>query len=105
MIKPELLICECNSTEHQLIFLPYEDKEHGNEVYVHVHLVSQPFWKRLRHGIKYIFGHKSRFGDFDEILLTKNHAKQLLKMSRFLDEEGFEEIVDNKFRADNGIYS
>jgi hypothetical protein len=39
------------------------------------------------------------------MILTKNHAKQLLKVSRFLDNEAFEEIVDNKFRADNGIYS
>ena len=105
MKKPELIICECNSTDHQLIFLPFEDKEHGNEVYVHVHLTTQSFWKRLRHGIKYIFGYKSRFGDFDEILLTKRHGKQLMNVARFLDREGYDEIVENTFKADNGIYS
>jgi len=105
MKKPELFICACHSTDHQLIFLPFEDKEHGNEVFVHVHLVSQPFWKRLRHGIKYIFGHKSRFGDFDEMILNKDHAKQLLEMSRFLDKEAFEKIIDNTSRAYHGVYS
>ena len=84
-MEKELVICSCNSTDHQLLFLGWEDKELGNEVYVHVHLPTQSFWKRLKCGIKYIFGYKSQYGDFDEIVLNKEHAGQLTRVANFLD--------------------
>lgn len=84
-MKNELVLCSCNNTEHQLLFLGYEDSEIGNEVYIHIHLPTQSFWKRLKHGIKYILGYKSRYGDFDEIVLNKDHAKQFSKVVNFLD--------------------
>ena len=84
-MNKELVICSCNSTDHQLLFLGWEDEKIGNEVYMHVHLPTQPFWKRLRHGVKYILGYKSRYGDFDEVILTKEHAEQFTKVANFLD--------------------
>jgi hypothetical protein len=84
-MKPEIMICECSSTDHQLVLLPFED-EHSKEVFIHVHLPTQPFWKRFVRGIKYIFGYKSRYGDFDEILLTDKHVPQLEALVNYLKE-------------------
>lgn len=73
-----LLLCECSSCEHQLIF---SWDKHDNEVYAYVHLVPHDgFWKRLWAGLKYTFGHRSRYGDFDEIILRKKDAANLQKV-------------------------
>jgi len=62
-----LLICRCFSPEHQLIlsYFPEDD-----DVYATVHLREFSFWQRLVHGIKYIFGHKSIYGAFDEFIFN-----------------------------------
>ena len=73
-----LLLCDCSSCEHQLIVSWDNDDD---EVYAHVHLTSyKGFWKRLWHGLKYAFGHRSRYGDFDEIILRKKDADNLQKV-------------------------
>jgi hypothetical protein len=46
------------------------------EVYVHVHLVRRSFWYRLKYGLKYIFGYKSRYGAWDEFILDNSHVKE-----------------------------
>ncbi len=73
-----LMICECSSCEHQLI-IRYDNNE--DEVYVNVHLANyKEFWRRLWHGLKYIFGYKSRYGEFDEVILRKEDADNLQKV-------------------------
>ncbi len=73
-----LLLCECSSCEHQLIVSWDND---NNEVFVQMHLTTyKGFWKRLWHGLKYAFGHRSRYGDFDEIILRKKDADNLQKV-------------------------
>lgn len=71
-----VVICECGSSEHQLIIRTFDDDE---DVYVDVHLASLPFWKRVKYAFKYIFGYKSQFGAFDEIIINKQEFKQLHK--------------------------
>ena len=73
-----LLLCECSSCEHQLVVTWDNDDD---EVYACVHLTSyRGFWKRLWHGLKYAFGHRSRYGEFDEIILRKKDADNLQKV-------------------------
>ena len=56
-----------------------------DEVYAHVHLTSyKGFWKRLWAGLKYAFGHRSRYGEFDEIILRKEDAENLQKIVNHL---------------------
>lgn len=88
-MEPDLLICQCHSTDHQLIFLYDEDKdENGNitdkTVYIHIHLAKHSFWKRLFYGIKYIFGYKSRYGAFDEFIIKPEDANKFEKATEFL---------------------
>ena len=73
-----LLLCECSSCEHQLI-VRYDNVD--DEVYVNMHLSDyKGFWKRLWHGLKYAFGYKSRYGEFDEVILRKEDADNLQKV-------------------------
>lgn len=76
-----ILICECGSTEHQIVI--QEDLEDGL-VCCHIHLTKYGFWWRLKAGLKYIFGHTSRYGQWDEFILTPEHAGKLRELSEML---------------------
>lgn len=80
----EFVLCECGSAEHQLIFRAFEDED---EVYVHVHLHTRDgFFKRLWTGVKYAFGHRSRFGEWDEVVLSKQHLQQLKNVIKHIEK-------------------
>ena len=76
----QLLVCTCGDVSHQLIVR----KLCPGEVSVEVHLSPLPFWRRLINGIKYIFGHRSKYGDFEEVILNRNHAAAMLDISDVL---------------------
>lgn len=88
MENTDIIICECNSTDHQYIFLYSEDKDiNGNidkTVYIHTHLNKYSFWERLWVGIKYIFGHQCRYGAFDEFIIKPKDADKFQKVVDFL---------------------
>lgn len=77
---PSVLVCECGSLEHQLGFW-YDKEDDLLYVYPKLHTYNG-FFKRLWIGIKYAFGYKSRFGEFDEILLDKDVREKLLKIDK-----------------------
>lgn len=83
------LTCDCNDVEHQAVFRYWLDDEFPT-LTLEVHLVRYGFFIRLVAGIKYIFGYKSRFGSFDEILVNCRDAKELRD---FLD--GFVSSCEN----------
>lgn len=86
-MKPvqEILLCECASSEHQMIMRYFEDDPEST-VYVDVHLVKRSFWGRLKHGIKYIFGYKSQYGAWDEIIMGPQHIKGLESVVKYLKD-------------------
>lgn len=72
--------CDCHSPEHQLTV--YKDSE-DNEVWLEIHLITyKNFFKRLWVGLKYAFGYKCRYGNFDTTLLSKESCE---KLSKFLE--------------------
>ncbi len=78
----DLVICNCGSSEHQIIFTYNEDEK---EVYMEVHLSKQRrFFKRFWHALKYIFGYRCRYGDFEEVIITPEDADKFLKIYNFL---------------------
>jgi hypothetical protein len=93
----ELLICDCHSTDHQIILLHEYDEEtdeNGNITkkwpmcYVHIHLNNyHTFWQRIKYGIKYIFGYKCRYGAFDEFIFNPEDAPKLQKLVDHLNEQ------------------
>jgi hypothetical protein len=82
-IPPEILLCDCHHAEHQLIIRKFpEDHE---IVYLEVHLAPHSFFKRLKAGVKYILGHKSKFGAWDEFILNKSHVPALRRVITHLE--------------------
>lgn len=55
-------------------------------VYVDVHLVKRSFWARVKYAVKYIFGYKSKYGAWDEILLGPQHIKSLESVVKYLKD-------------------
>lgn len=72
--------CECHSAEHQVSFVILEHEP--DVVYMEIHLTTyRSFWKRLVYGLKYAFGYKSKYGAWDEIILSD---KKLAEIKTFL---------------------
>ena len=49
---PSVIICECSSTEHQMILYPDIEER---TIYCHVHLFKYGFFRRLKAAFKYLF--------------------------------------------------
>lgn len=80
----EVFICKCYNTEHQLIFSYFTDEK---EVYVSVHLIPEyKIFRRIWKAIKYIFGHRSRYGHFDEFIFKPEDADKLQSIVNFLKD-------------------
>ena len=86
-MEEKLILCNCHSPEHQmLIFYDEED----NIAYVEYHLKPLPFFKRVIHAIKYIFGYRSKYGDFDEILIDEKYADYFIELGNKIKENASE---------------
>ena len=76
-------LCDCESIEHQITLR--KDNE-LKKIYMTIHLKPFPWYKRIANGIKYIFGYRCAYGDFDEFILSHKHADTLRKMADFLSK-------------------
>ena len=91
----KLFICACNSVEHQLIMSYFADDK---EVYCSVHLKPEAnVFKRIWKAVKYIFGHRSIYGDFDEFIFKPEDANKLQQVVDYLKEN--RERIYEKERA------
>ena len=84
----ELLICECDSTEHQIILLYDEDEDKDGNIiptcYAHIHLAKISFWRRIIYAVKYLFGYQSRYGAFEEFIFNPKDAPKLQELVDYL---------------------
>lgn len=79
-----LFICQCENTEHQMIFSYFPDDE-DREVSISIYLRPESsIFQRIKNAVKYILGHRSRFGDFDNFLLRKEDVGKLQKVIDYL---------------------
>lgn len=83
-MKPlnEIIICACYNVEHIMIFRTIEG---DSNVYVSYHLSKLPWYKRIVHAVKYIFGYTSMYGDFDELILDSKSISKLKKVIKYLE--------------------
>lgn len=79
----KILVCACHNIEHQIMIYKDEDEKEG---FLTIHLKHDGLWKRIKNAIKYIFGYKSMYGDFDEFFFKKEHADALIDFGNFLKE-------------------
>lgn len=72
--------CQCGSDEHVLRFTLSVDEDE-QEIYTSVFLNQWESWyKRVWHAIKYVFGYKCKYGDWDCTILGETEVDQLQKM-------------------------
>lgn len=84
MRNDEIIICKCSSTEHQIHFGWWDEDEDG-DVYMSVLLNPEyKWWKRIVLAVKYIFGYKCKYGQFDEVILDKKDIPKLEKIIEYL---------------------
>lgn len=96
--QKDLFVCSCHSTEHQMVVLYGEDEINDvkyPEVYIHTHLVKRPFWQRLGYGLKYIFGHQSKYGAFDEFIINPDDVEGIKKIVKYLKKEKTKKLKKN----------
>lgn len=85
-MKQKLFVCDCNSVEHQIVITYFPDEKYG-DIYCSIHLKPESnFFKRIRNAVKYIFGHRSIYGDFDEFIFKPEDADRLQKVVDYLKE-------------------
>ena len=48
-----------------------------DDLFIEVHLAPLPLWRRLSNAVRYIVGRRSRYGDFEEIILDPEDALDL----------------------------
>lgn len=54
-------------------------------VYIHPYLTThKSFWKRLVAATKYVFGYKTKYGDWDEFLFDPSDADKLQEVVNYL---------------------
>lgn len=85
--EQNLFVCDCGDLSHQFVVSWYPDEQNvSDEMFITVHLAqSLNFWQRFWAMLKYVFGYRSSFGDFDEVVLNKYRAKKLVDLlNRFL---------------------
>lgn len=84
-INNELFVCQCENTEHQVIFTYLLD---SNDVYMQVHLVHIPnIFKRIWNAVKYVFGYKSKYGCFDEFIFKNEDLWKLKKIIDIVEKD------------------
>lgn len=93
MENQEIFICECNSYCHQTMFwYDTEDKQLNLTIHLTTH---RNFFKRLWFAIKYVFGYKSNYGDWDTFLFKPLDEAKLLA---YLNKTGL--TFKQKFELD-----
>lgn len=81
----EVLECECYSDEHSYIIKYDAFDDDDRTVYINPHLSDCGLWHRLKYAIQYIFGHKSKYGCFDEILISAQNYQPLKNVVSYIE--------------------
>lgn len=71
-MKRTLFTCRCGSLEHILVVSADDE-----DFFIEIHLAPAPWPERIVQAIRHVFGYRSKYGDFDEILLDPATAVDL----------------------------
>jgi hypothetical protein len=72
------IVCACGHPEHQFD-LTYWDWGDGDlDMFLTIHLAKdRNILRRIRYAIRYVFGYQSKYGAFDEVVISPQMAKQI----------------------------
>lgn len=92
-LERKIFICECNSLEHQYSFW-YDEEDNNIWFEPHLYDGTKPWYKKIINKINYVFGHKTRFGAFDEVLLKNSDLIKLKKFFSKVEEIEIDRVVN-----------
>ncbi len=73
-----LIVCECGLSEHQFLLALYEWGDEV-EVFMEPHLATyQNFFERVKTAIRYVFGYRCKYGEWDCVELGEKQLQQML---------------------------
>lgn len=91
-MEREFILCDCGAVEHQMLlcYAPGEREERLRTMWVEVHLGTwRGFFGRLWAGLRYAFGHRSRYGEWDCVELNRESVRGLRDFAQgYLDAFG-----------------
>ncbi len=82
--------CECGTLEHLFKFTYWLDDEFPDDVlYMQVHLANSDRWyQRIWAGLRHMFGYRSKYGEFDEVLINQTKAMEMRDfLSAYIENE------------------
>ena len=84
-----VLLCECGDVSDQIIMRWFCNLEPDDEqdVYVSFFLRKLPFFKRVVLGLKYIFGYRSKYGEFGEVIIRPEDYTDVERVAETLKKE------------------
>ena len=80
----KFIVCACGSSEHLIRLQLFQWTNKYNEITdvdasIEIHLMPErSFFRRLWIGIKYILGFDQKHGHFDDLVLNRDKAKELI---------------------------
>lgn len=83
-METKVIKCSCYSPEHYILVTFNKEEK---EVYFNYFLETQKWYKRILIGIKYIFGFRSKFGHFGEIIIDEKNTKVFKKIIKCISDE------------------
>ena len=94
-MERQVIDCACHSDEHILLFSK-NDEEDYKCVYLSYHLQNDYWYKRIWKGIKYIFGFKSKYGNFGEVIIDKSNIDKFEEIVNFINHKYcLKDMLDN----------
>ena len=82
-MRRENFLCDCSSMEHQfsLWIDDWDTPEHHELLCLEVSLCqSKPFFTRIWLAVKYIFGYRSKYGMWAEMIIDLKDKERLLNI-------------------------
>ena len=86
-MEKQVIDCVCGSDEHIILFSKNEDIDGYKCVYLSYHLQNDYWYKRIWKGIKYIFGFKSKYGNFGEVIVDSANIHKFKEIVEFIGNE------------------
>lgn len=93
--------CECTSAEHTLRFTIDVDDE---VIYTEVHLNPwQPWYKRVWMAVKYVFGYRCKYGNWDCTMLNVKQVEQLELVINTFKKMKFDQKLQEMVERSNNV--
>lgn len=97
--ETDFIQCACSTSEH-LVKVVYDPED--NDIYVEVHLHTwRSIFRRIWIGLKYVFGYKSRYGQWDEVIVKPRDYKRLADIFNRAHMEHVKREIDDQARRSN----